>query len=322
MISLGVRNRSRYISPGTLSATLCRSCTSKVGIGPGMHFRTFKSVSSLLFYQSTFAIPLRPLPRSSLLIAKQFGARSGLRPYMNYAEHYENMRRLRQNENFIWATIVTCAGVFMAWAYAWPRKTAEVVSTRNGLKRKNESQSPTLLKNLEKYCIFRVSDISNGNYLSWLGSAFSHVSTGHFLANMITLHAFGSIVAMVPGIRAGHLAQLTIGSALFGSAGFYIHESQRPQRMEKGAMGASGIVMGVGAAAFALVPRARLAFAMFIPTPLWILVPGYFLLDAYYLDDPTSRTAHSGHLGGAAFGLLFYALRLRGLGGIFGRRQW
>jgi membrane associated rhomboid family serine protease len=50
-----------------------------------------------------------------------------------------------------------------------------------------------------------------------------------------------------------------------------------------------------------------------IPLPLWATVAGYAVYDGYYLNDNNSRIGHAGHLGGLAFGIAYYLLRLRGL---------
>jgi membrane associated rhomboid family serine protease len=46
---------------------------------------------------------------------------------------------------------------------------------------------------------------------------------------------------------------------------------------------------------------------------LWATVAGYAVYDGYYLNDNKSRVGHAGHLGGLAFGIAYYLLRLRGL---------
>jgi membrane associated rhomboid family serine protease len=42
-------------------------------------------------------------------------------------------------------------------------------------------------------------------------------------------------------------------------------------------------------------------------------VLGYAAYDGYYLNSENSRIGHAGHLGGLAFGIGYYLLRLRGL---------
>jgi len=81
-------------------------------------------------------------------------------------------------------------------------------------------------------------------------------------------------------------------------------------------------VMGLGSAAACLMPQARVLLFAVVPVPLWILVPAYFVYDAYYLNAVDSRVAHAGHIGGSIFGVVYYALVLRRFGGILGPRRF
>lgn len=75
--------------------------------------------------------------------------------------------------------------------------------------------------------------------------------------------------------------------------------------------------MGLGASAAMLAPTANMLLFGIVPVPMWALFAGYTVYDTYYLDNPASRTGHAAHLGGGAFGAIFYTLVLRRLGGIF-----
>lgn len=81
------------------------------------------------------------------------------------------------------------------------------------------------------------------------------------------------------------------------------------------------MVMGVGSAAMCLLPNARVLLFAVVPVPLWVLVPAYFVYDAYYLNAQDSRVGHAGHIGGSIFGVVYYALFLRKFGGILGPRM-
>lgn len=262
--------------------------------------------------RNTLHEPLKP---SSMLA----GAPRWIRRYTNAQNNYGYSPDGPENTKFIWLIIGANAAVFLAWQWVIMRNQPKV-STQTGRREPVPPAAQGLYEYLRKYFLLRVNDVKEGNYLSSLGSAFSHTSTTHFLGNMITMFAFGARLGAVPGIRISHLAQLVFGSALCGSAGFMLYESrQGSQGRNRTALGASGVVMGLGAATFALVPKTTFLIYGIIPIQIGLLVPAYFALDAFYLDDPNSRVAHSGHLGGAAFGLLFCALRFRGVGGIFGR---
>jgi membrane associated rhomboid family serine protease len=71
-------------------------------------------------------------------------------------------------------------------------------------------------------------------------------------------------------------------------------------------------------AATCLMPMAP-AGVLFIPVavPLWVLTSIYFGLDAYYLNNASSRIGHSAHLGGAIYGAMYYFGYLRNYGGVW-----
>lgn len=54
-----------------------------------------------------------------------------------------------------------------------------------------------------------------------------------------------------------------------------------------------------------------------VPMPLYAVAMAYAALDLYLLDSETSRTAHSAHLGGLAFGIVYYLVLLRKKGGVW-----
>ncbi|OQV06053.1 hypothetical protein CLAIMM_10690, partial [Cladophialophora immunda] len=78
------------------------------------------------------------------------------------------------------------------------------------------------------------------------------------------------------------------------------------------ALGLSGVVMGLGAALFLAAPKIRVDVSRTQSLPGWLLMVVYIVYDASRLDDSSSEVAHAAHLGGAAFGAVFYFLALRG----------
>ena len=110
------------------------------------------------------------------------------------------------------------------------------------------------------------------------------------------------------------------GSAIAGNIGFLYHQSAKRQSASQTyGLGASGAVMGVGAASALLVPRAPMLLFGFVPVPLFVLLVCYVYYDSYYLDDPSSVVGHSAHLSGAVFGAASYLFYLRRFGGVLGR---
>ncbi|KAF2166207.1 hypothetical protein M409DRAFT_66698 [Zasmidium cellare ATCC 36951] len=220
----------------------------------------------------------------------------------------------------VWTIISLNAAVFGAWQYA---------------KAKNDR---ALDRQLYENATLMEANLQAGRNHTLITSAFSHREPGHFLFNMVSFHAFGTVLATVSGVRAAHVIALAVGSAAAGSVAWLYHlrTSKRPQstiQKSKGVfssfgggqiarhiyvgLGASGMVMGLGAAATCLRPSAPMNL-MFIPIsiPLWAITALYFGVDAYYLNSD-SKVGHSAHLGGAVFGATFYLLALRNRGGIW-----
>lgn len=170
---------------------------------------------------------------------------------------------------------------------------------------------------------------------SWtaLTAAFSHTDLVHFAFNMLALHAFASILSWVPGIGAMHVQFLCLGSAVAASYA-WLKERQwgepratftsdkrmvppvRPAALYTTGLGASGMVMGAGAAAACLMPLAPMRIMGVIPAPLWAVTLGFAAVDTYFLHTD-SKVGHSAHLGGSIFGLVYYAVFLRWYGGIW-----
>lgn len=83
-------------------------------------------------------------------------------------------------------------------------------------------------------------------------------------------------------------------------------------------LGASGVVQGMGAAATLLFPLGTIGIFPFpFPVPLVLVTAGFCAYDIYNLDSKTSRTGHAAHLGGLAFGVVYYVLSLRRYGGVW-----
>ena len=58
-----------------------------------------------------------------------------------------------------------------------------------------------------------------------------------------------------------------------------------------------------------------------VPLPMWILLPSYIAWNYYRLSDKRSNVGHAAHLGGAAFGALFYLSVMRArFGGVLPRK--
>lgn len=172
---------------------------------------------------------------------------------------------------------------------------------------------------LESHFTTSIKNLENGRYWTLLTGAFSHISLGHFFSNMVTMYAFGSVLVLHPGLNGARILAISLGSALTGSVGILVQQMMRDPRKRTDALGASGVVMGLGCAAALLAPTQRMLLLAVVPVPLWGLMAGYFMYDAVFLNRQDG-VAHSGHLGGLAFGAAYYWLSLRRFGGIGFRR--
>ena len=222
-----------------------------------------------------------------------------------------------------WVLISLNVAVFGAWTYAQTNKDAK------------------LTRWLRQNFMLSLNNWREGRTWTLLTSAFSHQAVYHILFNMLTLHTFATMLSWVPGIGGVHMLALSLGSGLAGSYAWLYQQqqssssttkdrgwsnifTQAPTRIEQGALGASAMVMGVGAAAACLMPRAPVRLMGILKLPLWLATLGFAAVDAYFLHSETSPVAHGAHLGGAAFGVSYFAvflMKFGGLGRFLGRRR-
>ncbi|ORY12748.1 hypothetical protein BCR34DRAFT_563306 [Clohesyomyces aquaticus] len=143
----------------------------------------------------------------------------------------------------------------------------------------------------------------------------TQVSFIHYLGNMFGFYVMGKFVGWTPGVTPAAFLTLVIGSGLAGTALALVEKSYSDQEdaEKKRFLGFSGVVTGVGTAAACIYPRSKVLIYGIVPVPLWLLTAGFLAYDGYYLNKGNTGVAHAGHLGGFVYGLMFYALRLRGL---------
>ena len=143
---------------------------------------------------------------------------------------------------------------------------------------------------------------------TFLSYMFVHAGLLHLLFNMLMLFVFGAAVEQRMGSRAFILYYLYcgIGAAIFCLALSGI--------MSVGPfVGASGALLGVALAFATYWPDAELiVFPFPVPIRARTLVMALVGLDIFfYFVTPGDQIAHLAHVGGAAFGYLFF--RLQGL---------
>lgn len=161
-----------------------------------------------------------------------------------------------------------------------------------------------------------------GQFWTLVTSNFAHVKLAHLGANMLSLYVFGDLIARVPVITATDICAITYGSAVSSSLAFLWHQSRLPLFRQGSAVGASGIVCGFAAVAALLVPSAPFYHGVAqvrLNVPCWLVVAAMVAGDIAMLDPKRQakvfgsqdNVGHSAHLGGAAFGVLYYLLVLR-----------
>ena len=155
-----------------------------------------------------------------------------------------------------------------------------------------------------------VVKILHGEVWRLLTHAFLH-STGdpwHILFNMWALWIFGSDVEDLYGPRevlAFYLSSALIAAAVYGVAAVY-WTGIAP------AIGASGAVMAVAVLCTMHYPTRTIRLFWFIPVPMYILIVLFVGLDLYtLLARAHNGVAVAAHLGGAAFGFLYYKFNVR-----------
>ncbi|KAL5380751.1 hypothetical protein DPSP01_007552 [Paraphaeosphaeria sporulosa] len=175
-----------------------------------------------------------------------------------------------------------------------------------------QGYTPAFIHFLQNCTLSPTGFFKEGRYWTTITSVFSHMNIMHIAGNMLSFFFMGQMLATTPGFTPGKIAVLVIGSGLAGSIG-WLYTTMKNRNYQKRALGFSGSVMGVGTVAAFLYPKAQFAIYGIVPVPLWALIAGYAVYDGYYLDDSNSKVGHAGHLGGLAFGIVYYFARVRGL---------
>ena len=233
------------------------------------------------------------------------------------------MRNYRFGKAVLWSAIGINVGIWAYWRYAYSLSRGSMADILSGALKPNSSRLWPI-NFLNSNFLLNVDDVAQRPW-TVVTSAFSHQDIGHLAGNMFSLYAFGSVLLSV-GITPVAFSSILLGSAVAGSFGFLYHSSTKQRvvdgfhRKSVNGLGASGAVMGVGAAAALLRPTASMLIFGVIPVPLFLLLGSYVYYDSYYMDDPSSMVGHAAHLGGAAFGAGAYFLVLRRYGGLLGRR--
>ncbi|KAF9701059.1 hypothetical protein EKO04_000648 [Ascochyta lentis] len=161
-----------------------------------------------------------------------------------------------------------------------------------------------------------LAEFKRGYYWQALTSMFTHQDFFHIGANLFTFWYLGRGLAAMP-VTPGQFMFIVLGSGLSGSLLWLTQQEQKLQagngNTRQRGLGFSGALLGAMTVLACFEPRSTVQLYGIIPVPLGLIVLGYAAYDGYYLHSENSRVAHAGHLGGLAFGLAYYFLKLRRL---------
>jgi membrane associated rhomboid family serine protease len=136
------------------------------------------------------------------------------------------------------------------------------------------------------------------------GFLHDRTSVWHIFFNMFGLYIFGRDVEQIYGKKEF----LRIYISLIVGAGlvWLIATNLAGQNRASGLIGASGGVMGIMILFVMHFPRRVFLIWGILPIQAWAMGLVYVLMDVMGLRDRNSAVAHTAHLGGAAFGYLYY----------------
>ncbi|KAL8869241.1 MAG: hypothetical protein Q9174_004416 [Haloplaca sp. 1 TL-2023] len=176
-------------------------------------------------------------------------------------------------------------------------------------------QNPTHQRFIDRNLIFSRENYNAGRWWTAATCTLMHSDLWHLAFNMFALGSFGPMAIASFGLRP--TAILWVGSSLVSSAAILKGEDMKmkkgvTERSGRSYVGASGSLFGIVTAIACTVPKHKIfVFPIPVPFPMGpaVSVIGAMSLVAY-VQDWAPALSHTGHLGGMAFGGLYYLLLL------------
>ena len=169
---------------------------------------------------------------------------------------------------------------------------------------------------IEQWCqLDPKKTVYEGQVWRLLTCAFCHhrLAIWHILVNMVLLYWFGTRLENMYGSReflVFYMAAAICGSLAYVALALYTGSTNS-------AIGASGAVMGVMMLYTIYYPFETVTLFWVLPIPIWALLSLYALFDLHPVllalagYGLYTGIAHAGHLGGLAFGYLYYKSGVR-----------
>lgn len=176
-------------------------------------------------------------------------------------------------------------------------------------------KNPTLeardkLARFYEHFTMSAQSLEPGRYYTIITSAFAHSGVLHLAFNMMALASFGSFAIRLMGVPS--FLALYFGSIAAGGVAQikFWEMNRRPHVAERG-MGASGGIMGIFGAVACIMPMSQMSF-LIVPMPMYV---GALLNVAVSTGGMQGSwlpaVGHADHLGGMAFGMLFWLVAIR-----------
>ncbi|KAL3422589.1 DnaJ domain-containing protein [Phlyctema vagabunda] len=166
------------------------------------------------------------------------------------------------------------------------------------------------LQNTRDHLTCSLRNVREGRYYVLLTSSFMHHELWHLAGNMLGLWSIGKNVAFIGGIP-NFLILYTGGAITCGLASVYGKALTEGHSVDRDSIGASGSVLSLVTAMACIMPRARVSM-FFIRLPIMAGVLLTTGLSLYALKTGVlPEIDHAGHLGGIAFGALWWLVAMR-----------
>jgi len=132
--------------------------------------------------------------------------------------------------------------------------------------------------------------------------ALVHVGVWHLVWNAFGILIFGRIVEQRLGMAK--FLRFLLGAQLTASLGFLFLSSIQDTVMPM--VGASGIDFGLLVLCAFWYPNLQILLFFVLAVPLWIAAALFVFIEVMMLFEQGGGIAHSAHLGGALYGLIYY----------------
>jgi membrane associated rhomboid family serine protease len=170
------------------------------------------------------------------------------------------------------------------------------------------SRGPAALAWMEHNTTVSLAAMRDGAWWTLLTSEVSHVAPVHLAFNLLALVTFGRDVERLLGARG--FLHLYVAGAVTASVGHLVYSAV--SGVDVPALGASGAVMSVAVVSALMYPGRMLLLFLIIPMPVTWGVALFVLIDLWGLVGASGdQVAHAAHLGGVAYGLLYWRFEAR-----------